>query len=72
MRNKQYEKPGRPAKRNEPVIARNLITGEETTYANYREAAKATNGNRGVIYMCIHGERKTHLGYEFRLVDFPF
>lgn len=70
MRKKRYEKVGRPASLNRPVAATNVYTGEERVFKNYREAAKAINGNRGVVFLCLDGIRKTHRGYEFRYADF--
>jgi nucleoside-diphosphate-sugar epimerase len=29
------------------------------------EAAKAINGNRCCVYLCLRGNRKRHLGYTF-------
>lgn len=54
-------KNGRPLENNRPV--RILETGE--VYDNYVEAAKAINGNRSCVYLCLRGDRKKHLGYTF-------
>ena len=69
MRKKRHDRVGRPPKLNRPVVARNLVTGEERTYSNYRETAAAIKGNRGVIFMCLAGDRHSHHGFEFRYAD---
>lgn len=38
-------------------------TGE--VYPNYVEAAKAIDGNRSCVYLCLHGYRSKHKGYTF-------
>ena len=54
-------KNGRPLENNRKV--RIVETGE--VYDNYVEAAKAINGNRTCVYLCLKGNRPKHLGYSF-------
>jgi hypothetical protein len=54
-------KAGRPMENNKPV--RINETGE--VYPNYVEAAKAIDGNRSCVYLCLHGYRSKHKGYTF-------
>ena len=54
-------KNGRPLENNRRV--RIVETGN--VYDNYVEAAKAINGNRACVYLCLKGERPKHLGYSF-------
>lgn len=67
MNNKKTTKMGRPTIHDRPV----LIIEKNAVYPNYREAAKAINGNRGCVYSCLRGDRARHLGYTFAYVD-PF
>lgn len=59
------KKSGRPPTRNKRV--RIIETGE--VFDNYREAAKAINGNRSCVYLCLEGYRAHHLGYTFEYVN---
>jgi hypothetical protein len=54
-------KNGRPLENNKPV----RINETGKVYDNYVEAAKAINGNRCCVYLCLRGNRKRHLGYTF-------
>lgn len=54
-------KNGRPLQNSKPV--RIVETGE--VYSNYVEAAKAINGNRSCVYLCLKGYRVKHKGYTF-------
>lgn len=54
-------KNGRPLENDKPV--RIIETGE--IYPNYVEAAKAIDGNRSCVYLCLNGFRKRHKGYTF-------
>lgn len=63
-------KVGRPSTQNNKVLVTNIKTGEQTVYDNYREAARAIGGNRGVVYLCLDGVRRSHMGYSFEYVPF--
>ena len=65
MRKKKQERPGRPSSLNRPVIAIDKDTGEEQRFDNYRDAAVKLKANRGVIFLCLDGVRRSHMGYEF-------
>ena len=54
---------GRPSTCNTPVRVTDLETNESIVYPNYRAAAIAINGNRGVVYLCLEGVRQSHRGY---------
>ena len=41
-------------------------TGE--LFTSYNKAAKAIDGNRGCVYLCLKGMRKKHKGYSFEFV----
>lgn len=58
---RRERKNGRPLEHNKPV--RIVETGE--VYDNYIEAAKAINGNRACVYLCLTGNRPHHMGYTF-------
>jgi hypothetical protein len=68
-RQKTHDRAGRPASNTRAVIATDIQTGEEIIFKNYREAAKILHANRGVVFLCLDGVRKTHHGYEFRYAD---
>lgn len=57
----ESRKNGRPLENNRPV----KIVELDKVYPNYLEATKAINGNRSCVYLCLHGDRKRHLGYTF-------
>lgn len=57
----KIRKNGRPLENNKKV--RIIETGQ--VYDNYIEAAKAINGNRACVYLCLKGLRSNHLGYSF-------
>lgn len=63
--NKGTGRTGRPATCNRQVKVIDILTREETIYPNYRAAAEAVGGNRGNVYLCLEGIRKTHRGYIF-------
>lgn len=60
-------KVGRPLKNDRPV--RIVETGE--VYPNYILAAKAINGNRSCVYLCLdeYVLRHSHKGYHFEYAD---
>lgn len=58
---RRERKNGRPIENNRPV--RIVETGQ--VYKNYIEAANAINGNRACVYLCLRGDRPTHMGYSF-------
>lgn len=51
-----------------PVIAKHLITGEETIYPNARTAAKQTGANYKNVSACCNGKRRKAAGYEWRFL----
>lgn len=57
---KRKNRPGRPI--NHPPIKINE-TGE--IYDSYSDAAKAINGHKGDILLCLRGHRLTHKGFTF-------
>lgn len=56
---------GRPLQNDEPILINEL----ESVYPNYIEAAKAIDGNRSCVYLCVKGFRKSHKGYTFSVLD---
>lgn len=57
-------KAGRPLENKRKV--RIVETGE--VYDNYILAAKAINGDRSCVYLCLNGTRPKHKGYTFEYV----
>lgn len=58
---KRETKNGRPLENTSPVRINEL----NKVYPNYIEAAKAINGNRSCVYLCLKGFRGSHKGYTF-------
>lgn len=67
--NMPQNKRGRPATIEKRVLATNLETNEQQLYSDYREAARAIGANRGNVYLCLEGIRKSHKGYRFEYTD---
>lgn len=65
MEKENFKKNGRPPTDNKEVLI--VETGE--VFKNYRDAAKAIDGNRSCVYLCLKGYRQQHKGYTFRYVD---
>lgn len=59
-------KKGRPPLPDKEVIAIEKDTGEAISFKNYRDAADAIGANRGNVYLCLEGIRKSHMGYVFQ------
>lgn len=59
-------KKGRPITSNRPVQAINKETGEVLMFDNYRDASDFFGANRGNVYLCLEGIRKSHMGYVFK------
>jgi len=55
--------------RSKPVIARNLQTGEETTFPNAKAASAALGIPRSSISLIVQGKKAATKGYTFRLVS---
>ena len=64
---KQERKKGRPLEHDKSV--RIVETGQ--VYENYIEAAKAINGHRACVYLCLIGARPHHMGYTFKYEEEP-
>ena len=58
-------KNGRPLINDRPV--RIIETGE--VFKNYIEAAKAIDGSRSCVYLCLTGNRASHKGYSFEYAE---
>lgn len=52
-----------------PVIATNLLTGEETVYRSQVEAAKGTGAYRPLISHCCLGKIRKTANHAFRFLD---
>lgn len=63
------KKKGRPTNPDRGVVMINCDTGETTAFRNYREASDSIGGNRGNVYLCLEGIRKSHMGYAFKYQD---
>ena len=63
-RKKKYDRRGRPPN-HKPVCIIEL----DETFKSYEQAADRIGGNRGEIYLCLKGDRKTHKGFSFKWVD---
>ena len=62
---KRETKNGRPLQNDDPVRINEL----NKVYPNYIEAAKAIEGNRSCVYLCLKGYRAAHKGYTFSFAD---
>lgn len=62
-------KKGRPVTSNRPVRMIDKDTGEVIIFDNYRDAADSIGANRGNVYLCLEGIRKSHKGYVFEYVE---
>lgn len=58
------KKMGRPSRH-----SRIRIVGTELIFDSYAAVAEYVGGNRGSVYRCLEGEKKTHKGYTFEYVD---
>lgn len=63
-RKRRYDKRGRPPNHS-PV----RIVELDEVFKSFNEAAIRIGGNRGLIELCLKGDRYTHLGYTFEYVD---
>lgn len=61
-----FKKKGRPVTVNREVVMINKETGEASLFKNYREASDSIGANRGNVYLCLEGIRKSHMGYVFQ------
>ena len=52
--------------RSKAVIAKNLATGQETTFVSAKDAAEALSMSRATISFNINGKLKSAKGYNFR------
>lgn len=58
------KKMGRPSKH--PKIR---IVGTDLIFDSYAEVAEYVGGNRGSVYRCLEGDKKSHKGRQFEYVD---
>lgn len=59
------KKKGRPTLPDKGVVMIEKETGEAKFFKNYRDAADSIGANRGNVYLCCEGIRKSHMGYTF-------
>lgn len=63
-RKKKYDKRGRPSKHQ----AIRIVELDEV-FRTYIEAADRIGANRGNVWLCLYGDRKTCNGFTFEFVD---
>ena len=63
-RKKKYDKPGFPVNHS-PV--RIIELGE--VYKTYDQVASRIGGQKGNVYLCLVGDRKSHKGFTFEYVE---
>lgn len=63
-RKKKYDKRGRPPKHK----AIRIVELDEVV-STYLEAAERIGANRGNVWLCLYGDRKTCNGFTFEFVD---
>lgn len=59
-------KKGKKGRKGRPIIATNIVTGEEISFSSIKQAIKLGGFSSSSIYFCLAGEQYSHYGYKFR------